>query len=810
MKKLKATITSLATLTALSCIGAAVVCAQNHTPISVKADTPNTQLIAPQSYQQYLPLIAPTAVSVTSGYTAIADGKNIYLYEGEILDGATAGTYRVYTHDNPITQLAFDEEGNLYFLSKLKLYKLSAADLQNPIEATKINDIACRNFTIHGKTLYYYATAETVLSRYSLADHTEQEDLPLPTQLRDGTPLTIIENTLYYVGESDNDYPVYAVNITTGSSDAIATFSHPLKSLTIANHLLCAVTEDGGFYAYNYKELCTYKDADSVPPITNTTEDETDTNGYISVHTYNDEVFAIRGNAIRHYSISNAAFTDFEITSASASNHRFNGANDIFLSENKLFIADDGNDRISVYNTDSGEFETAISTTLTTPYLTSYKDTLLAASTEEAVLYSLSPNNYGDALLTLSNDELDGNVIGAACVYDKYYLLTDSDYTYTFTATSNGWSYTEQQKAPMAGMKATAFTADIYGGLYVAYDSGELYRFTEKEFTSLSATGTKILVGLNNAEKISVDYGENFYALSNGVLTKYTKNTDAMYEVNTTFTPDYGLVKDDNPVLIAFTFGVKNTDAYFLYENDYVVKTDELQIPKVSPIPVGDAANCLFDTANRDFAVITVKEDAILTEFDITALQGATEFPYIAFERCYAPFTALKIGEEGDYTIFAVSNEGIGYKTYLAKTEFCEELARETYRVPCTETNKTGYLTSAAYLYKFPYLNTLLTVAEMPRGEKVTLLGEIHQLDRIYYEISYTDENGEVQIGFIPTAYVNLFDGTSPTTQTITYGETEDDTDAVFRLTYILLGLGAIGILLDVLLLKKPKETDEN
>ena len=231
MKKLKATITSLATLTALSCIGAAVVCAQNSAPISVKADTPNTQLIAPQSYQQYLPLIAPTAVSVTSGCTAIADGKNIYLYEGEILDGTTTVKYRVYTHDNPITQLAFDEDGNLYFLSKLKLYTLSAADLQNPIEATKINDIACRNFTIHGQTLYYYATAETVLSRYSLADHTEQEDLPLPTQLRDGTPLTIIENTLYYMGESADGYAVYAVTITTGSSDAIATFSQPSQSV---------------------------------------------------------------------------------------------------------------------------------------------------------------------------------------------------------------------------------------------------------------------------------------------------------------------------------------------------------------------------------------------------------------------------------------------------------------------------------------------------------------------------------------------------------------------------------------------------
>ena len=100
-------------------------------------------------------------------------------------------------------------------------------------------------------------------------------------------------------------------------------------------------------------------------------------------------------------------------------------------------------------------------------------------------------------------------------------------------------------------------------------------------------------------------------------------------------------------------------------------------------------------------------------------------------------------------------------------------------------------------------------VTELPRGAEITLLGEIHQLERTYYEIAYVDENGVTQTGFIPTSYVNQFDGTDPLTQTTVYGEAEDDTDSIGRLIYILLGFGAIGILLDFLLLKKPKETDE-
>ena len=796
----------IASLTALSCIGAAGFFVQNSAPKTASAQaTPNAvqaELISPTEYQQYLPLIAPTAVSVTENYTAIADENAIHIYD------AQEGVYREYTHVAPVSQLAFDEADNLYFLSEFELYKLPADGLTAALTATKMN-VVCSGFAINDNFLYYYAMSKTVIKRYSLTDGT-YSDLSLSTPLQEGSPLTFGLEGLYYVSKNGNDYTVHAINVETGSSNAIATFAQPLQSIAIANHLFCAVTESGTFYAYNYNDLRAHKNAELVTPVTDTSADETDENGYVSVYTQGGFVYAIRGNAVKRYSISSAAFTDFEITSSSASPHRLSGANDVFLAENKLFIADDGNDRISVYNVETNKFETPVSTSLDAPFISSYKETLLVSSAQETAIYSLSANRYGETLITVSDDELDGNVIGAACVYGRYYLLTDDNYCYTFTQTEGVWSYAEQQKITVGGMKATAFTADVYGSLYVAYDSGEAYRFTEKELTSLSSTGTRILDGLNGTKKIAVDYDENFYALSNGVLTKYTQNEGGVYALTATFTPNDGLVKDDTPTLLSFTFGVENTSAYFLYAGNYVVKSDELQIPVVSPIPVGNAVDCIFGADNQAFSLVTVQEDAILTEFDVTALQGATEFPYIAFERCYTPFTALKIGEEAEYSILAAAKDTMGYKTYLVRTDCCVPLAETDYRETYAETGKTGHLTNDISLYKFPYLTELLTVAKMPRGAKVTLLGEIRQLNRTYYEIAYTAENGEVKTGFIPTAYVNLFDGTAPTTQTVTYGETEDDTDAVGRLIYILLGLGAIGILIDFLLLKKPKETDEN
>ena len=42
--------------------------------------TTTDELLLPTTYQQYLPLTAPTDVSVSEKYTAIADGNLIYFY----------------------------------------------------------------------------------------------------------------------------------------------------------------------------------------------------------------------------------------------------------------------------------------------------------------------------------------------------------------------------------------------------------------------------------------------------------------------------------------------------------------------------------------------------------------------------------------------------------------------------------------------------------------------------------------------------------------------------------------------------------
>jgi len=110
-------------------------------------------------------------------------------------------------------------------------------------------------------------------------------------------------------------------------------------------------------------------------------------------------------------------------------------------------------------------------------------------------------------------------------------------------------------------------------------------------------------------------------------------------------------------------------------------------------------------------------------------------------------------------------------------------------------------------LYKFPYLcEELIVHPALPRGAKVTLLGEIGELDHDYYRIAYTDENGVVRTGYIPQSYTTPFDASPKDSETTIVGATESDNDALWRLAYILLGLGAVCILVDFLIIRKKKD----
>ena len=170
--------------------------------------------------------------------------------------------------------------------------------------------------------------------------------------------------------------------------------------------------------------------------------------------------------------------------------------------------------------------------------------------------------------------------------------------------------------------------------------------------------------------------------------------------------------------------------------------------------------------------------------------------------------TALQIGETERYGVLAVyDKEEEQYFNFVVLKRYLTELDPSVYRKAYgEEEQKDGWLTNAVSLYKFPYLTPLLTSGNAVKNQKVTLLGEVTELDYDYYLIAYETADGEKKTGFVPMAYLTDFNGAPPQTETTTYGEQTADLDSIYRVTYLLLGTAAIALLIDFLILRKRED----
>ncbi len=822
MKKLTATILSVVTLSACLFSGTALFRAQNKTAFATgdqtvtlsatqqtkaakqnakSAQTEQTRLLMPDSYEEYLDLNAPTDVAVNDKYTAIADGNVIYVYDRAF------GVYREYQHSvntdplkNIVTKLQFDDDGNLYFLDATYLYILKTSDLGSETLQVKNTSFPCTTFYLHKDTLYYTDTKQSSaqLSKIDIGLHdidvTYAETLK--TGLNGKPTITVYNNELYCT----NGNVLTKYDEETDKLRTLAVFDDfaSLQSIAIVGNLFCCTNDAQNFYAYNMTDLTKAMSVsdDTIAPLNRTQ------GNFTALSVYNGEVYAVDGNVVRNFDASSRdyQFSNYEISNHSSSVHRLSDAAETCLVGDTLLIADNGNRRISVMNTATRTFSDPIPNTLTAKYLASDGNTLVVADDDgRAILYSLRQKDYGAALAEFKS--FNGKIKGVACVYGTYYFITNNyrHYRATLSLTDEGnevWTCDEVQRA----IKRETFllASDAYGDLYVA-SGNKIYRYTEAEFMNSDSEGELVYEGLSTVtKKLLVDFTGNLYALTDGKIQKLGEETP--YDLNTP------LVYADSATVRSFAFHVEKNAAYVLYEENYVAETEILELPTVKTIALHGADAEIFAEASATFSVVQTNPDALIIYFDIDELQGAEVFPYLSYERANQPFTALKIGETADYDVLACFDESThAYNTCIVLKAQRRELPPEDYRFDYDEP-QTGYLTNDVHLYKFPYLTRLLTVSRLQAGSQIQLLGEIDRLDHPYYQIAYTDENGEQQVGFVPKAYVTSFNGAPPVPETKTYGSTQNNNDSIFRLCYLILGAGVVCILADVLILRKRKD----
>lgn len=726
------------------------------------------QLVSPLSYEEYLPLVAPTDVSATEKTTAIADGKTLYVYDVE------NESYRSYEHADPISKLQIVDE-QIYFLSKLNLYRIDCDGLQT---AESVN-VTCQTFAIEEDRLYYRISE--FIEKAPLTNVQDVEEVETQLLTDEFTPLAFWDGTLCYFKNG----ALYREN----EPKPIASFPYQVSSMTITGDVV-ALTSGGNLYAYNLNELNGNDSAEESQLLTE------QLGTYKSVCAYQDTVYATDSSSVKKWTMAaNGFLKQAEICNASSSLNRLYGSKGLTLTGNKLFTLDNGNNRVSVYDVASGEYSSPLSTSLTPVHIASDGETALLSEEGKAILYSLGKEDYASPLTTLEN--VHGQIVGITSVYGKYYVLTNTNHCYLFEKGSAGWTIREQERKTTFGKK---LTSDVYGYLYVLSDAG-VYRYSEEEFLDPNGVGERLFSTLpTNVKEIGVDYGQNVYLLTETSLFQYQTDgyTQTEYSLSTP------LVYGKTPAALSFALSAENNTAYLLFEGDYLAKTNGLELPSASTLPTGNAYEQIHGAA--PVKLVSAKSGAVLIEFSTSDLKSDTAvFPYLGFTRLEEEKRAIKLGETGKYQLLTIVGDEQD-RTYLALTSDCTELEKTTYEKTYAEP-KTGYVSNDVPLFKFPCVNFDLpaVVENVDKDREIELLGEL-SLEKTYYLVRLQTEDGAEKTGYIPSVYVSLFNGEPPQSEHRVYGDTESDADSVWRFWYILLGTGAICILVDFLLLRNRKE----
>ncbi len=769
--------------------GAGFFTAFSTPKITSRADTQPLldELILPSSYKQYLALSSPKDVAVNANYTAIADGNIIYLYDEQ------TQTYNEYTHEahgtdsskNIITQLQFNEFGTLYFTDDFTSDNLYALDPQTLGAPTRIEEVACQAFALYGESLYF-TNSQGTLYYAPLTDTQNAQDIigGVSSFCLDGDDLYAVRSEFYL---HKLHAPTQKIPDSDIASTSVATLLGSVKSLAVQNNAIAYTTVAGDFYYH--------------PVTSGALEPEQiikDLGAFARLSYYDGYAYAVQDKSVRQFDLENKTFTDFEITASSKQTNRLQNATDILEVGETLYLLDNGNSRIVAFDSKTNAVKTSFNATLPATYASSDGETLLTANHDGVALYSLSPENFGALLASFNNFETQ--IKGVASVYGRHYIACEGyAYTLTFTKETGDWLCEGKEKT---AFYPTLFAGDIYGDLY-ALINGSIFRYSESELVNPDAHGTRVCACDLPADKLLIDYRRNVYALvENAVYKLGETNERTDFSAPLVYTPQTHAT--------SFAFGVEENAVYLLFDGNYLVKSARLNLPTVKSVAVENADERIFAQASAQFEVLQTRENALFIKFDLQKTQGAEFFPYLSYERKTQTVTALKIDETTAYNLLAVFDKSAHkYDTYLVLKEFCTTLPAEQYR-QTYEASKTGYLTNAVALYKFPYLTSLLTAGTLDRGAELSLLGEVEKLDHDYYQVAFTQADGTQITGYIPKSYITSFNGAPLPKEETVYGVTQSDTDARWRFVYLALGLGAICILIDYLLLRKKKDDERD
>ncbi len=424
---------------------------------------------------------------------------------------------------------------------------------------------------------------------------------------------------------------------------------------------------------------------------------------------------------------------------------------------------------------------------------------------ETGVLYFLDGKNQ---LYTLDSKYLDkdAKAESANLQCSTFTLEKDTLYYANVTAQQNALQTTVYQ-APVQDLAnvsesftaKTFFTALCYWetDLYALDGTDHLYRL------SLTTDKAKEIAKLpEGTTDVVIASGTVFGATASGSFYGYNLQTPEVEGTHTQFTQ---IVYEEGDFS---ALSATNTEVHLLNgKTPYVYSTEsgtlaegkgDYRRPQTDAIPTLDVKQTIIEGAG-DFSIVQTAPNALFVEVDFDSAKENDRFTTLSATRKEKEMTALKLLEKDGYAVLvARKTPESPYSTYILPVEQTTEI---TSGILSYSEKKTGYLSSAVSVYKYPHLGFGGSQEKLPRGGEVTLLGEVKGLDCAYYKIACGDG-----VGYIPQAYVQPTEGLPSVTEQVLLGTKKGNTDAVWRLAYLVLGTGAICILIDFLFLHKKRD----
>lgn len=715
---------------------------------TVSLTAENADLFLPESYEQYLELNDPSDVAFSEHYVAVADGSTLYLYD------RVAGSYTSYTHTGNVQKVQFSSDETLYFSDDardMELYSLSPLDLSAGATPTGVH---CVSFLISGDTLYTASGAEAQKGFYAynltllpgavteLQSNVAISGTPSLAFWR-GNLLGIPNQTVYEFPAAGGQYRMY--QLSQAPEDTL-----DLSSVAVYRDALY-YTARNGLYRYNGGESVTLIWAGE------------DVHG---LTVYDDSLYCVQGKAVLKLAIDgdNVQKAGYEITSASASENRIAQATDSARAGNIVVTADAGNKRVSIYDRTTEEYSTVScpDPDFAPTAVATDGDLIAVASGDKIYTFHYGEESTGEGR---TPDNSGANIVSLACLYGEVYYVTDNNMHGRLGGSSTARG---ENGTPVS------LAANLYGDLFVLYQSGKVFAYTEDTFSIKSVSGTALELTLATPSKLRSDFEGNLYYLDGGALKSFVRAGETGGTVKTlaTIRGDSFVYGAGGAAPLSFALGFEDDEVYFLFGN-YVVRSEAntlAAIPSLNEMPLGSTKEDTFSAHAADELIVTLPAKSVGIRTSLEELKST--------ESGFYPFRGYFRTEEEKTGVLLARTEAYLLVAFFEDLEYSVSVFRASEDVTLTSGGfapapESKFLTNDVSAYYAPALTNALAAERLPRGSRVSVLGYLDAPDYRYAIVTIEGAEGEqrAQAGyFIPASFLTSVDPAGESSHGYTLG----------------------------------------